>query len=68
MSAVRTRDLLHAYDRWAAQNEGGFMQRHSANGFVDLWSKAPGPVKVWAALRMAWRESREADVVAGEDA
>lgn len=54
MSAVRTSDLLAAYRLWQrAPEKESDAARYAADLFVDRWSKAPGAVKVWAAVRLA---------------
>ncbi len=54
MSSVRSADLIAAYAKWQACEEGSFEQRLSANQYVDLWSKAPGLVKLKAAYLMSY--------------
>lgn len=54
MSAVRTIDLLAAYRLWQrAPSPESSAARFAADLFMDTWSKAPGVVKIWAAVRLA---------------
>lgn len=55
MSAVSSSSLIFAYEHWLLQEEGELAQRVAANRFLDLWRKAPGPVKIWTVLRMVFK-------------